>query len=223
MTHSIKLADATFTKVIGTPIAHLDLADMFLLLGGTQAESTKNYAGAKDTAVVVGSPVYAANYATVSNLNGFEESAAASSTSFTYIGVVTQNTGSTYMPYLGRVGGTNGSELTRNTTNLNLVMNSPTASTPMGASGFQFIAGSYNNPNAAIYLGGAGALTKATASAARTIDANKFRIGGFGGIYTGTFNAAAVGFFKSALTETQVLELYLSLQKALLLRGVTVA
>ena len=223
MTHSIKIADAAFTKTIGTAIPYVDLAEMILLLGGDETLSTKNYAGTKTPALKIGTPVYAQNYVTLSQTDGFESADAAIGGNFTFIGVVAHHSG--VGAYFGRwiSGSTTASLVYRSVNTLSVAVNN-SKRVELGTSGndFKFVAGSYDGSAAKVYVGNAGSLGMMSGAYAVPAGSQKFRVGA-SLFNSSTFKAAAVGVFNSALSDAQVTDLYLAFKKSLLSRGIVVS
>lgn len=223
MSLSIKIADATFTKFIAQTPPYLELAKLFLLLGGDQASSVKNYAGTKLPATVVGTPTYSTGFASLaSDAIGFESADVASGSPFTHILVATVL--SSPAGYCGNwTGGANTRNLlNRNVNDLNLAIDGNLrVSTPMSGAGFHFIAGSHDGSTAKVYKGNAGVLTSASAAYSGGSATSKFRVGA-SAFSTGNFNAAAVMTFGSVLSEAQITEIYAYLTTLLATRGISV-
>lgn len=223
MTFSIKIEDATFTKYVTKAMPYSDLASLFLLLGNDAASSSKNYVGTRNPATVVGTPSYNTGYCSLSSVNGFESDAIESGSPFTHIIVATQATAN--IGYCGNwTTGNSANLLNRSTSNLNLAVDGNfRVNTPMGSNGFQLLAGTHDGSTATVYLGSNGSLSKAsTPYVGGTVTKSKFRAGA-NNYGTGTFNAAAVLTFSSALTEAQIAEVYAYLKSLLSSRGISVA
>lgn len=226
MTFSINIADANFTSYVAEVLPYASLASLFLLLGGDETKSSLNYVGTKQVATVVATPIYAENYCTLSGVNGFEAPMAISGSPFTNIIVTQQATGN--VGYCGnwlQSGGAAAQANALNRSNNNVaqaVDSNNRINTPMGALGFQFVAGSHDGATAKIYLGDRGVLTSASSAyVGGFTNKAKFRVGatGFG---SGTFAAAAVLRFDSVLSEDQILRIYGYLKRLLSSRGIAV-
>lgn len=228
MTFSTKITDANFTKYVTALPPHLELAQMFLLLGTDAASSRKNYAGAKQDATVVGTPTYGTGFATLSALaNGFEAPMAGSKSPFTHIAVVKPfafaNSG-----YCGNWVQTAGVANLLNKASSTLlklaVDGNQRVEVAMAGAGFQFIAGSHDLTTAKVYCAANGVLNSGSlAFSGNTATAAKFRIGANGYGSEGNFDAAAVMTFNTALTDQQVADIYGYLKTLLSLRGISVS
>lgn len=224
MAHSVKIIGATFTKMVSALPPYLSLSQMMLFMGGSQAASLKNYANTAAPATVVGTPVYEANYVTLSQANGFEAPMAAGRSPFTHVAVVTQSSGT--CGYCGQwTGGGNTPNLiyrAAGDVTLSLDGGAGNVSTPMPSAGFQFIAGSHNSVTANVYRGLGGTLTKASVAYVGDSRTAKFRVGGHT-LGSGTFNAAAVMTFNTMLSDAQIDEIYDYMVFVMAGRGITVA
>jgi hypothetical protein len=224
MSVSIRIAGAAFTKyvAVGPPFA-LDDAKSYFLLGGDEAASKSNLVGNKLPATVIGAPTYASNYATLSQVNGFESADAASNSPFTHIYVGEYISG--FATYCGDwdQATNNANLLYRNSDNTVTcaVSGSPKASLAEDSVGFRLRAASYDGATAKVYSGDSGVLTSASASSTLTASPQKFRIGGHG-FSTGVHRAAAAITFDRVLTDSEITDIYDYLTGILAARGITI-
>lgn len=223
MSFSFKIAGASFDKYVAEVIPSFSKLQFFALLGGTETDSKRNYAGTLADSTLVGTPTYSAGYATISaDANGFEAPMAAANGHFTHIMVTTVHT--TNSGYCGRwKTGNTQDQLYRTTGNLTVAVDgNARASVAMAGVGFHFIAGTYDGTTATAYKGAGGALTKGTgAYSGGTFTTAKFRVGAtqFG---AGNLNCPAVLHAPTALSEAEILAIYGYLTRLLATRGVSV-
>ena len=225
MALSIKIPGATFTKSIGRAAPDLTGASVFHIFGGTAALSKKNYVGAKADATVIGTPIYAENYVTLSAANGFGSGLVGASP-FTYIAIVTRATGT--CAYCGNwvQWSSINNILARNAGNLSVATGGTyRANIALADAGFQLVAATHDGTTAKVYLGSGGSLSSASGAAAGgTTPTAEFRVGGTGFEPSGapTFNCAAVLRFESALSQSRIQEFYDYLIGLCADRGITV-
>lgn len=225
MAYSLKIPGAVFTKIVEEEIPSYSQLDMFLLLGGTEAASKKNYAGTHSPATAVGTPVYSSGYCTLTSANGFEAPMTAGNSPFTHIGVISQASSGT-PGYFGNWTAGNTANLLLDSGSTDVIQlaidSNIRLSSTLPSSGFRFVACTHDGTTAAFHKGSAGVLAKDTgAYSGGEASTSKFRIGG-SGFSAGTFTAAAVMTADEVLTDSAILELYQYLTTVLAARGVTV-
>lgn len=227
MTFSIKIAGANFSNYVAEALPHAEFSNLFLLLGGDAAKSTRNYAGVQQTASVIGAPVYSVGSCTLSEANGFEGAMLDSGSPFT--NMIISAVASSNVGYCGnwlQSGGAakQANALSRNASNLSLAVDSNNRATvAMVGTGFRFMAGVHDGVTAKAYVGNNGGLSTASAAYVGGLaNKAKFRAGatGYG---AGTFEAAAALSFSAALSDQQVADVYGYLRRLLADRGVKVA
>jgi hypothetical protein len=225
MSFSIKIPDATFTKFVSTAMPAIVLeAKVYSLYGINEASSTANAVGTKAPLTVIGSPTYGANYASLTNLIGFESADAASGTPFTHISVAEFVSG---VPgYCGnwKQAAVTQSLLYTNVGDTKLAVDGEGRGQVAAAtSGFRFNAASYNGATAKVYTGVGGVLTSASSAYAGLGAVEKFRVGASGFSIAGAFKAAATLTFGRVLTDSEITEVYVFLAGVMSKRGITLS
>lgn len=226
MTLSLRSPGAAFTKtLIGPKPAILSAADLYLWLGGSEAQSIADRNG-KASASVVGTPVYEAGYCTLNASNGFQAPLSAAGQPFTYVSVFAKAATNDTVVYFGNWTASTPRHAvsTANSTNdLRLGVDGATRVTTTTAGGMRFVAASHDGTTANLYRGVAGSVLKSTAAFTGGAQTSVFRAGGTGTGGTNTYDMAAVAYWQDVLTDGEVEDVYEYLRAAMALRGVTVA
>jgi len=224
---SLRIPGATFANSIGenVPAIVADDAELFHLFGGTEAKSVRNLAGLKVASTVVGTPTYPTDAAArLSNQNGYEAGSAAAGQPFSYAGVITR-------PPLGVSVGIMGNWNQAGTTNALLFINgtelrfgitgSPRVIHTVPSSGIMFVAGTYDGATAKAFHGVSATLDSTSAAYSGGAAAEKFRIGGSGLTATDTFDGHCGAYWKRALSDVEVQEVYEYFQREMARRGIS--
>lgn len=226
MTTSLKSDAGAFTNnIVPAKPTALASAEMFLLLGGTEALSTADRNGGT-AATVVGTPVYDDGFCTLNGSNGFQSAASAAGQPFTYAAVFSLAATNDTVVYCGNwtastprhaLSSANASR------DMRLGVDGGTRVTDSGIpDGMNFIAGSHDGSTARLYVGADGALTKTEAAFSGGSQTSVFRAGGNGTGGTNAFNMAAVAYWQSQVSDADLLAVYEYLIAGLAMRGVTV-
>lgn len=224
---SLRIPGASFANAIAenVPSVLATDAELFHLLGDTETKSVRNFAGGGVASSVVGTPTYpSANSAAISNQNGYEAASAAAGQPFSYCGVITRPVASTTVGIMGNwdsAGTANGLLFLLGTDLRFAVSGAPRAIETVPASGVMFVAGTYDGTTAKVFHGVSATLSSTSGAYSGGAAAEKFRIGGSGMTNTESFNAHCGAYWKRALSDAEVQEVYSYFQREMARRDVT--
>jgi len=223
MAVSIKVADASFSKVVSKIPPLFSDCVALLLFGGSEALSKKNLKTGLD-ATLVGVPTYGDNFASVGGTTGFDTGVVNTSNAWTHCVVTTVGTGNgQYM------GNWNSGDTDNCVGRFNALVypfvNGSTrgAGTPYAnATGFNFLAASHDGTTAKVHAASAGVITSGSAAFGAATVTAALRVGGLIGSGTTANSVAAAMSFNKALTDAEVLEVHDYLKFLCAQRGIAV-
>jgi hypothetical protein len=226
MSVQIRVPGANFSKFVATlGLPHLDLAQDYFLFGGSNAASIANLKPGGAPGVVVGAPVMGAGYAHMVSDTAYIRSGTNSSGPCTFVSVVRQYNGGDY-PNFGNYNlGTNQGLNFSTTTNVafSALLNGAAKATINDAKdivNFKFMAVTYDGAQVGSMICNAAGIQTASQAGAGAIPAAPCK---WGGQFNYFNHDCAMGItFPSALTFTQLAEIYAYAKPFLASRGVTV-
>jgi hypothetical protein len=235
MTVSIRIQGASFSKfgdIDPSAAPHIADARAFYLLGGDAAESLKNRVpnSPNPTASAIGTPTYGNGYArlTCTETNGIDSGFTFSSQQHTHIIVAArQNASNRLLAGYWKASATKTEAAIGFSNTFDKLVaymdSSPRAEQPFAPviGQFAFMATTYDGTNAKAYAhNGSSLLSTSAVYAAGALDTAAPFLVGASGVGTGEFDAAAVMTFNSALSSTELGELYNYFKQLMPLRQV---
>jgi hypothetical protein len=209
MAVSIKISDASFTKIVSKiPPLWSDCAAL-MLFGTSEALSKKNLKTNTD-ATLVGVPTYGDGFANVGGTFGFDTGIVNTSNAWTHCVVTTVGAGN------GQFAGNWNSGDTDNCVgrfNLNIypyvIGTTRGTGTPYAsATGFNFLAASHNGTTAKVHAASAGVITTVSAAIGAAVVTASLRVGGLIGSGVTTNSVAAMMSFNKTLSDAEVLTVH---------------
>lgn len=205
MAVSIKIADASFSKVISKIPPFWADCSVMMLFGESEAASRKNIKTGDDTALI-GAPTYGVGFANVGGAIGFDTGVVSPPNSWTHCVVSTVGAGNGLFIGNWSPSATNNALGRFNTAVFPFISGSTRGSgTPYpSATGFTFMAASHDGVAARVYVAEDGALTSASGAYPAATVATSLRVGGLIGSGTTSNQVAAALSFTRVLSNAEV-------------------
>lgn len=225
MSIQIHVPGASFTKKVATlGMPHLDLAQDYFLFGGSVAASVVNQKSGGAAGVSTGSPVVSSGYLTMNGNVNYISSGSTSQGPCTFLTVARQIAGGNY-PNVGNYNlgaGTGLMIATSTNTSWSGFLNGSTVGSindPTDNTNFKLLAVTYDGAHVVIVVVNGSGMNSVSTAATGTLAAAACHWGGLANY--GTHDAAMGMTFPSALTITQINDIYQYAKPFLASRGVT--